>query len=393
MTSYLSLKQAELDWFKDFCPDLNIPQTFDPLTSKFTLMKELKARTLLELKNSVTLLWPLQDFHGLKVHYRYQRQDFTIQGDKPLEVFYPGLKASGIVTGHFTRSGQSATFGLNLALKNWDKGFSLRILTPRIYFESIRIFEGLIIDQVDPTALSGFLDSSFWEKSSLENLPHLKRLIVDTTNWSINSEHIQEIINWAESKDVELFLIRSHLKLDCLGAEYGLLGSVVRIGSQDHPEWEKFFLETLSYAGLLAVQEQLYPFHWDKRFRELSTKRTERIRQNTRFLTEGLNDFLPHLKNSMELRSFEHGLFFLIYYKGQPDYFPDKFLKLSMLHEVPARHCDSFGFDFFSLTNVVSFYEKTNESAIRFCSGDNTEKISDVLELMKDYLVFFDQQI
>src|SRR6478735_7739363 len=107
MTSYKDLKNAEIEWFRRFASDLQIPATFDPLMTKFKLMKELKAKTLQELSNSVTMIWPLKEsFAGKKINYRYQRQDFIIQGHSPLEVYYPGLKTKLNVNGHFTRSGQ-----------------------------------------------------------------------------------------------------------------------------------------------------------------------------------------------------------------------------------------------------------------------------------------------
>jgi hypothetical protein len=392
--TYLNKKNAELEWFRRFSPSLQIPETFDPLMTKFKLMKELKAEMLLKLTNSVTMIWPLKEsFPGKKVTYRYQRQDFIIEGHSPLEVYYPGLKTRLNVNGHFTRSGQSATFGLNLALKNKYESHSVRLLCSHLYFETLRVLEGLKI-KVDKDSTTALLDSSMTEKDPLAYLEGkpLKVLIVDTTNWNIDSKYIQQIIGWAEVNQVELFLIRSHLKLDCLGAEYGLLGSIVRISENENKEWDKFLLETLSFAGLLAVHEQVYPFLWDEEFLKLTAERTERIRSNTAFFTEQLEPYLKSLKNPMRIKHFHHGLFFGVYYDGKKDHHPEKFLKLSIMHQVPAKYCDSFGFDFISLTNVVSFYESSQESLLRFCSGDNNDNREDALQLLKDYLVFFDQR-
>jgi hypothetical protein len=394
VNNYIRFKNAELEWFRRFSPDLQIPSTFDPLMTKFKLMKELKAKMLNALPNSVTMIWPLKEtFSGKKITYRYQRQDFIIEGHSPLEVYYPGLKTNLNVNGHFTRSGQSATFGLALALKNTHADLTLQYLSQHTYFESLRVFEGLkiISDKYSTTAL---LDSSQLEKEPMFYLEGKKlfRLIVDTTNWNINSPYIQKIINWAEQEKTELFLIRSHLKLDCLGAEYGLLGSVVRLAQNEDKAWEKFFLETLSYAGLLAVHEQIYPFLWDEDFLKLTSERTERIRENTKFFTQELAPFLKTLKHPMRLKLLDHNLFFGVYYEGKADHHPEKFLKFSLMHQVPAKYCDSFGFDFLSLTNVVSFHESTQESSLRFCSGDDTEHRADTLQLIKDYLAFFDQR-
>ncbi len=394
MNKYIQLKNAELDWFRRFSPDVQIPSSFDPLMTKFKLMKELKAKTLTALPNSVTMIWPLKEtFSGKKITYRYQRQDFIIEGHSPLEVYYPGLKTNLNVNGHFTRSGQSATFGLALALKNTHADLTLQYLSQHTYFESLRVFEGLKIVS-DKNSTTALLDSSQLEKEPMFYLEgkKLSRLIVDTTNWNINSSYIQKIINWAEQEKTELFLIRSHLKLDCLGAEYGLLGSVVRLAQVEDKACEKFFLETLSYAGLLAVHEQIYPFLWDDEFLKLTSERTERIRENTKFFTQELAPFLKTLKHPMRLKLLDHNLFFGVYYEGKADHHPEKFLKLSLLHQVPAKYCDSFGFDFLSLTNVVSFHESTQESSLRFCSGDDTEHQKDSLQLIKDYLAFFDQR-
>lgn len=394
MGIYAVQKKAELDWFKKISEDLSVPTTFDPLMTKFKLMKEIKAKTLLSLANSVTMIWPIKEsFYGKKINYRYQRQDLVIEGPAPLEVFYPGLKSSLNVTGHFTRSGQSATFGTAQALKNWETNFTLKFLTSMIYFETIRVFDGLKISRKQD-ADTGFLDSSTLETDPLTALNglKLKRLLVDTTNWCFTSANIQNVIDWSKKHNVELFLLRSHLKLDCLGAEYGLLGSVVRIASEENKEWDKFFLETLSYAGLLAVHEQIFPFLWDKEFIKLTEARTERIRANTKYLTTELAKFIKELKHPLRLKILDHGLFFGVFYQGKADHHPEKFLKLSMMHQVPAKYCDSFGFDFLSLTNVVSFHENIQESSLRFCSGDNIEQIEDSLKLIKDYLVFFDQR-
>lgn len=362
--------------------------------TKFKLMKEIKAETLLSLPNSVTMIWPIKEsYNGKKVNYRYQRQDFVIEGHSPLEVYYPGLRSSLNVTGHFTRSGQSATFGTTLALKNWDTDFTIKFLASMTYFETSRVLDGLKIER-KKDAVTGFLDSSTLESPPLNYLSglELKRLIVDTTNWCINSKNIQDVIDWAKTNHVELFLIRSHLKLDCLGAEYGLLGSVVRIAATENKEWDKFFLETLSYAGLLAVHEQVYPFLWDETFLKLTEARTERIRANTKFLTDELSSYIKELKHPLRLKILDHGLFFGVFYQGKADHHPEKFLRLSYMHQVPAKYCDSFGFDFLSLTNVVSFHENIQESSLRFCSGDNGEQKEDSLKLIKDYLAFFDQR-
>lgn len=392
MATYSELKISELNWFKVFSPGLQIPEKVDPSQIKFELMKKLKSQSILSNSNSVTLIWPLRQLLTDKtISFNYQRQDFAIEGPATLEIFYPGLKSSSYVFGRFTTSGQAATFGLSLALKNYDPAFSIQPLISGCYFESKRVFDGLGIEtKINSETM--FLDSSALTKDPLEYLNGVKliRLIVDTTNWNIDSNTIQSIIDWSSRNSCELLLVRSHLKLDCLGGEYGLLGSIVRIETKNE-EWERNLVDTLAYSGLIASYEQVYPFLWDPEFLRLTSERTERIRANTKFLTDGLASYVKSLSRPMRLQTYDHQLYFSIVFKGKAELHQEQFLKLSKLHEIPVKFCNSFGFDFFSLTNFIAINEKTEENYIRLCPGDNCDQIEDYLKLVKDYLLFFDR--
>ena len=393
LNTFTEQKKSEIEWFRKFSPGIVLPESVDPLKTKFQLMKELKARTLKELDNSVTLLWPLnQSFPGKKVSFDYQRQNLKIESKSDLEIFYPNLKTNISSYGHFTSSGQAATFGLSLALKNQLKDFSINLLAPSVYFETRHIFDALKIpSSVDAENL--YLDSSALTNAPLFYLKDktFKRLIVDTTNWDISSAYIQKIITLAEVEKFELFLIRSHIKLDSLGAEYGTLGSIVRVSSMPDEEWNKQLQETLSYSGLLANLEQIYPFLWDKSFLDLTTTRTESIRSNTKFLELKIDCFLKKRKKVMKLRTFDHALYLLITMPAISKIHAEKFIKLSLMHQVPAKYCNSFGFDFVSLSNFIMTNDKTNEISLRICPGADTEKIEDAFEFIKDYIEVLDE--
>lgn len=393
LKSFTEQKKSEIEWFRNFSPGQVIPESVDPLKTKFQLMKELKARILRESDNSVTLLWPLeQPFPGKKVSFDYQRQNFSIESKSGLELFYPGLKTNASAFGYFTSSGQAATFGLTLALKNSLKDFSISTLAPSVYFETSHVFDGLGITSSN-NAETLFLDSSAATKNPLLYLENqtYRRLIVDTTNWDISNIYIQKIINLAEEKNFDLFLVRSHIKLDSLGAEYGLLGSIVRISSAPDEEWSKLLLKTLSYSGLLATLEHIYPFLWDKTFLDLTAARSERIRSNTKFLEPRIENFLQERKKVMKLRTFDHALYFLVTLPATSKIHQDKFLKLAFMHQVPAKFCNSFGFDFVSLSNFIMTHDKSGEISLRICSGDDTERVGDVLELIKNYIGLLDE--
>lgn len=357
-------------------------------------MKEMKSEVIKQLQNSVTNIYPLKSsYFGKKVSYRYQRQDFHFEDTSQLEIYYPGQRSEQHVQGYFTQSGQAATLGLFHYLKKMNPTLSLKVLTPQIYFETHRILDGLVIS-IDEHSQTAFFDSSSSMKTPQEYLEGLKikHLIVDTTTWCLNSPEIQYIISWAYLNRVEIYLIRSYLKLDCLGAEYGLLGSIVKLNSDSSSLDQKSFQETLSYCGSLAIHENIYPFLWDKTFLSLSSQRVQRIRSNTRYLVTELEPYLKTINPLIRICYYQHGLFFRMYYPKKDDLMPHVFLKLSLLHQIPARFCDSFGFDFPSLNNVLSFYEKTQESSLRFCPGDNEDIKESLLKLLKDYFAVFLQE-
>jgi hypothetical protein len=395
VSNYQSQKNAEIEWIRQFSQSNNITISTYSFEKKFQIMKELKSEVIKQLKNSITLIHPLQNsYFGKKISYRYQRQDFRIEDTSQLEVYYPGLKSEQNVQGYFTQSGQAATLGLFHHLKKTYPKLSIRLISPKIYFETLRVFEGLSIPQ-DKKSKIGFIDSCTSTTHPMEYLEgkNLKQLIVDTTTWGLNSEEIQSIINWARDHQVVLYLIRSYIKLDCLGGEYGLLGSIVKLNSHISPEENKTFLETLSYCGSLAIHENIYPFLWDKKFLDLTSNRVERIRSNTRYLVNELDPYLKSINPLIRVTCYQHELYFGVYYPKKDDLMPEIFLKLSILHQIPSRFCDSFGFDFPSLTNVLSNYEKSQESALRFCPGDNEDIKENLLKLLKDYFAVFFREI
>ncbi len=351
-------------------------------------MKALKASCLRELRNGVTKIWEVPGlWYGKRIDYRYQRQDFSVEGAAaPLEVFYPNLRSNRRAVGRFTRSGQSAMLGLWLALRSRRPGAEARLLSPQIYFESWRVLQSLGV-ACSGTGRLGLLDSSTLAADPLRYLAgvDLDALVVDTTTWDLSSPDIQRIIDWAEAQRLPLFVVRSHLKLDCLGAEYGLLGSVVLL-SEDEEALGTALVESLSLGGLLAVHEDLYPFLWDPEFLRLTAARTARIQTTTRAIVGALEPFLAARSERLRIERFGHDLFFIVYYRGGSAHCPDAFVELARDADVPARYCDSFGFDFPSLTNVILRHPETGECSIRICSGDDPRRSEATAALLRRYL-------
>ena len=67
--------------------------------------------------------------------------------------------------------------------------------------------------------------------------PALDLLIYDTTCFSSGSGRIRRVLRWARKCSIPVVMVRSHTKLDSLGAEYGRLGSTVFVHWGKNDPW------------------------------------------------------------------------------------------------------------------------------------------------------------
>jgi hypothetical protein len=150
-------------------------------------------------------------------------------------------------------------------------------------------------------------------------------------------------------------MVRSHTKLDSLGAEYGRLGSAVFVewDNTDQRETRFHSLPTemrnaLRLLGGAALPAHFPPFVGTSKYRELTKKRMGAILRNSRRAAQFFSDALPGL--TAQLR-FAHGLYITL--KSSKTLSEETAREAAaFLSEdlgragLPIRHAGSFGFDF-----------------------------------------------
>ena len=149
-------------------------------------------------------------------------------------------------------------------------------------------------------------------------LSECRLLIVDTTCLSLKSKKLTEVTEVARRAGLICILVRSHMKLDCLGMEYGRLGSIVFLWPSNLPLKEKIFLKKLIKSfdemaashGTFANLSQIYPFYSHSHFHKATEAWQRRIEFNNSQVGEFLNSNIDFKTARMSLKRFEHNKYF-----------------------------------------------------------------------------------
>jgi hypothetical protein len=334
--------------------------------AKFALMKALRQKSQQSLNEIVTnknagAFPSLPAFSEIKMNY--SQQELTLTLDPAQNFFHP---VGGKV--YFTNSGQTAVNSAWLFLVDVLKEFS--VITPSPLYHEAAAFLRLLA----PKTTSGkrkvlCLDSTSYEivASKLEEqLKHCDWVVVDSTCWEMRSPEMETVILEIRKRNVPAFIVRSHVKLDALGAEYGLLGSIVYLPGDvaEADEHHRKMKHLIAITRSAASFESLYPF-WTKDFLRLTQERTADIRANTRFVVNYLRE---NLKGIGKLVTFPHELYCFLELEERSE-LEATLRKSQKLTPVPFLVCDSFGFDQFSIT-MVGVVNDPSKCGLRFAGSD-----------------------
>ena len=184
--------------------------------------------------------------------------------------------------------------------------------------------------------------------------PKFELLIFDTTCFAGSSGRIRRVLRWARKYSIPVVMVRSHTKLDSLGAEYGRLGSAVFVPpdkndrSSSLSKFEKLKAETRDAVRLLgnaALPAHFPPYVGRPSYRALTNRRVAAILRN------GRRSAL-HFASALHAEvNFAHGLYLTLDSAQPLDERTARAAASQMSNYLrregfPIRHAGSFGFDF-----------------------------------------------
>jgi hypothetical protein len=298
--------------------------------------------------------------------YDYQRADLEVHGPSFHEL--DGVRHRGVI---YAASGMAAISALLLA--------SARVIAeaqfvalPGSYGETLELVEGYArhlrlvsapLQELPASTLPRLLllDSSVaasvFDAPLQCDDPDVDLLIFDTTCFSSGSGRIRRVLQWAHRCGLPLVLVRSHTKLDSLGAEYGRLGSAIFIHwGRDNNRMTAASVEQLAtetrdairLLGNAALPAHFPPFVGAPSYRRLTQRRIAAILRNGRRAARRL---APALAGRPVQLGFVHRLYITLGSKQPLDETAARQAAARMSEDLskagfPIRHAGSFGFDF-----------------------------------------------
>ncbi|MHC2630533.1 hypothetical protein ACVME5_003187 [Bradyrhizobium liaoningense] len=375
--AYLERKHEELRLLNDCLRsrlDLACPESVDEVVrSKFQITAALRAEHELQEWKATETAWShtADPANGpFAFSYDYQRADLTVRGPSFYELDC-GCTSSAV----YTASGMAAISAVLLASAQIVEKADVLVL-PGSYGETLELIRGFVphlrlevlklplgdafapansprILLLDSCSLAGAYEAALRCDGS-----GLDLLVFDTTCFAGRSGRIRRVLRWARRYGILLVLVRSHNKLDSLGAEYGRLGSAVFVQGNEHQqqraggvEWARLASETRNAVRLLggaALPAHFPPFAGSAAYWALTQRRVAAILRNGRSAARYFAAKLPSL--SAELH-FTHGLYVTLRGKRALNEAAARQAAEDMSSELrgegfPIRHAGSFGFDF-----------------------------------------------
>jgi len=376
LDSYLERKHGELRLLNGCLRaplSLSEPRSVDDvIRDKFQLTAMLKAEHALHDWNVTETAWADSNnprSGPFAFAYDYQRADLEVRGPS----FY---EFDADCTGEtvYTASGMAAISAVLLASAQVIGAADILVL-PGSYGETLELIQGYArhlrpvtvrcsleeaipagplpqILLLDSCAPAGLFDAALRSRPCACDL-----LIFDSTCFAAGSGRIRRVLNWARKSELPVVMVRSHTKLDSLGAEYGRLGSAVFVqwkdqaGAAIEPKLSGLRTEMRNAVRLLggaALPAHFPPYVGTSAYRELTGKRMAAILRNTRRAARYFASALSGLTAELH---FAHSLYVTLSSPKPLDEAAARRLAASMSDDLaamglPIRHAGSFGFDF-----------------------------------------------
>jgi hypothetical protein len=214
----------------------------------------------------------------------------------------------------FTNTGQSAVSAALMVARR-IYGPSIAIPNEGCYFETYDFLKDFSFSIFKPNSIKRpsifLLDTSTQNRiNELQIQTSVRLVVIDTTCLSLQDKTLRKFIDVCTEQDIEVCLVRSHIKIDCFGSEYGRLGSLFYIAGRNSEKLKNFRINFNAVAGPFGLRcqlNQIYPFFNIKQFHELNENWLMKIRSMNSSLLQKLVEKID--KNKIQIISFDHSLF------------------------------------------------------------------------------------
>ena len=399
--SYLGRKRREIELLHRCLRsklDISLPDSpTEAADQKFRIAAALRAeQSLRSWSVTETAQPPTQRWRcgAFEFNFGYQRADLTVRGP----AIYPYLARQATI---YTGSGMSAIAALVTALLQMYE--CVEVLAARDCYaetrELLQRFAGRVrmlapcrrtdCDAVVAPARILWLDScvqSGFFRPFACALRSCDLVVVDTTCFARQSGRICSVARETLAAGIPLVLLRSHAKLDCLGIEYGRLGSVVICAGRDgfsveRVSWSRRLAahtrDVVRLFGLAPIPIHFPPFVGGTEYTECSVARVASIIRNTRRMARIL---AARLEGRSTIVPYQHGLYLTIAPHGDPDVDDVRHAAAELAETLAAkglcvRHAGSFGFDFVAVEWFPDLRRRRN--VIRIAGADLPLELAD----------------
>lgn len=393
LSTYSDYQSLRTRLFRQFAARINVENvsSFDDVLAFY---KALKLHTInMELPSVTNIDNQKLHYYDLTLYSRYQRQGHTLMDEGIYgQIYDQKQKLNEKAQALFTTNCQAANFAVLQVLNLIYPDAMIFNPSDRLYFESdyiINRFKGLFKKPNESKKII-FLDSSALlnEKDLLcfeQHQDDCVAIIFDTSCFDRQGEYVSKVVTLAQKLGLPLIMTRSHLKLDSLGHEYDSLGSIVVLNATESELFTKIS-EYVSHMGAFALINQIYPFLFDQDLKDLNSWRINCIRENSNAIFPKLDYYKAEIGEYHKERL--HRLNHVFMYQRERVEFVkagERFVALCKVYNIPGKFCDSFGFDFFSLTNVESF-DQHNRGFLRFCSPVDSSQTQGAINVINNLI-------
>lgn len=332
----------------------------------------------------------------ISFRYSYARFDSYINYSDFLSDFYYINNKKYKTKLFFTNSGMSAITSLLMALKQICKDYKFLFPDKDVYFETYDFYNKYIKENTCGERKIVYIDTiaKLFDAGKYLNFLNVNNdifaIIIDTTCFMPSD--LKKFISNILEKNIFCILIRSHTKLDMLGAELSSLGSLLYlipndIGDNEFEIIKKIIAESyyvLGKFGSLCLPENFPEIIFDKSFKKINEQRIKRIEKNNYSLFTYLKDSIN--RGRVILPAHKKFVLYIIDNNiscNDQNEIIEKKIKKLVNNDCQLYSACSFGFDYIALD---SYYDINEKNYVIRISMNDSIRDETILKKIKEFI-------